>query len=137
MVTTRELDDIYGNFIVSFKKPLNIDFTKGITKVPPGQDAYILKDPTSSTITIEKTESGGVLVRYAFSYDCAVNILGNYKEGLRFLSVVQNQMVTAISPWIDWSKDVPNLFQRSGMPNRFFIESQSHASFEIRAYYNG
>ena len=137
MITAQELNDIYGDFLTSFKRPLNIDFTKGITEVPlDNSGAFMLTYPASSNITIEKTESGGVLVRYAFGYDHA-ETLRNYQDGLRFLSVVQNQMVTAISPWIDWSQDVPNLFQMPGKPNKFFIELQSYAGFEIRAYYNG
>jgi len=135
-----ELNAIYGDFLNSYTTPFKIDFLndKGITKVPEDNfGAFQLNIPASSNIKLEKTKSGGVLVRYCFGYDFARKTFTDYKQGIRFLSVVQNEMLLAISPWIDWSKPTNNLFQRPGMPNAFFLELDSHAGMELRAYYDG
>jgi len=139
-MTTAELNSVYGDFLNSYTKPFRIDFSenRGITRVPEDNcGAFELKHPTSSNMKLEKTQSGGVIVRYCFGYDFASKNLTDYKQGIRFLSVVQNEMLLAISPWIDWSTDPKDLFQKPGKPNLFFIELQSHAGFELRAYYDG
>lgn len=139
-MTTAELNSVYGDFLNSYTKPFRIDFSenRGITRVPEDNcGAFELKHPASSNMKLEKTQSGGVVVRYCFGYDFARKYLTDYKQGIRFLSVVQNEMLLAISPWIDWSTNPTDLFQKPGKPNLFFIELQSHAGFELRAYYDG
>jgi hypothetical protein len=137
-ICIQELNAIYGEFINSYSSPIKIDMSAGITVVPEDNfGAFELNPPNSKNIKLEKYKNGGVLVRYAFGYDFAAKTFKDYHSAIRFLSIVQNEMLLAISPWVDWSKDPKNLFKLPGKSNSYFLELQSSAGFEIRAYYDG
>jgi hypothetical protein len=138
MITATELNAIYGDFLKSFSTPVKIDMSGGVTEIPKDNfGAFELNPAHSKNIKLEKTKDGGVVIRYAFGYDFANSTLRNYHQGIRFLSIVQNEMALTISPYIDWTKTVPNLFHRPNMPDKFFLKLSTHAGFELRAYYDG
>lgn len=132
-----KLNMMYGNFLINYSKPVRVDFSKGLTQIPSDNtDVIELNPPAYGSVKLEKTETGGVVARVAFSYNDAVKMTESYEYGVRLLSVLQNEMLVAMSPWIDWNNPPKqNLFHKEGQPMRFFIELQQFAAFEIRAMY--
>lgn len=134
-----KLNMMYGNFLINYSKPVRVDFSKGLTEIPSDNIGVIeLNPPAYGNIKLEKIQTGGVVARLAFSYDDAVKMTESYEYGVRLLSVLQNEILIAMSPWINWDNPLKqNLFHRKGQPMRFFIETEQHAAFEIRAMYDG
>ncbi len=137
-ITTEELNAVYGAFVSSYIQPIKIDMSSGVTAIPKDNfGAFELNRPSSKNIKLEPCKSGGVIVRYAFGQQFANETFRDYHKAIRFISVIQNEMLLAISHWIDWSKNPKVLFERPGQPGIYFTELESYAGFEIRAYYDG
>lgn len=135
-----KLNGLYGTFLEKYTEPIKLDMSEAITEIPSDNfGAFPLSSPHSKRIKLEKTKNGGVVVRFAFSYQKATELSDNYLDGLRFISVIQNEMLLAISPWIDWtSKNKPEIyFSRPGKLGVYFIELNDYAAVEMRAYYEG
>lgn len=135
MSHTTILDSMYGSFLDKPIEPVKVNDLKSLTIAKNEDCAFSLAEADMPFSGVDFTPCNGDqgIVRVKLGYSHVARMESDFWYGIQILALLKNAMIAELAKNFDITKYKVH-FALPGRPGKYFSDSLSSASVEIRAY---